>query len=79
MLRIISAGLGAVATYVLLVLFVGGVQTQVFLTAVVVGLIITIAFPWIISLMVSRRVKDQRKDEIDREVEEALADRSREG
>ena len=44
MLRIISAGLGAVATYVLLILFAGGAQSQAYLTAVVVGLIITIAF-----------------------------------
>lgn len=79
MLRIISAGLGAVATYVLLILFAGGAQSQAYLTAVVVGLIITIAFPWIISLMVSRRVKDQRKEQIDREVEEALAEKSRGG
>ena len=79
MQRIIGAGLGAIATYVLLILLVGTAQSQTFLVAIVVGLIISILWPWIITLMVARRVRDQRKDEIDREVQEALAEKSREG
>ena len=79
MQRIIGAGLGAIATYVLLILLVGSAQSQTFLVAVIVGLIISILWPWIITLMVSRRVKAQRKDEIDREVQEAIAEKSREG
>lgn len=79
MQRIIGASLGAIATYVVLILFAGTTQSQVFLVAVVVGLIISILWPWLITLMVARRVKDRRKEEIDREVQEALAQKSREG
>jgi cell shape-determining protein MreD len=79
MQRIIGAGLGAIATYVLLILLVGTAQSQTFLVAVLVGLVISILWPWMITLMVARRVRDQRKHEIDREVQEALAEKSREG
>lgn len=79
MQRIIGAGLGALATYVLLILFVGTAQSQVFLVAVVVGLIVSIVWPWVITLMVTRRVRDRRKEEIDREVQEQLAQKSRDG
>ncbi len=79
MQRIIGAGLGALATYVLLTLFAGTAQSQVFLIAVIVGLIVSIFWPWVIALMVARRVKDRRRDEIDREVQEQLAQKSREG
>jgi len=79
MQRIIGAGLGALATYVLLILFAGTAQSQTYLVAVIVGLVISILWPWIITLMVARRVKDRRKEEIDREVQEALAQKSREG
>ena len=73
MLRIIGAGLGAVATYVLLILFAGSAQSQVYLTAVGVGLVISIAWPWIINLMVAGRVRDRRREEIAREVQERSA------
>lgn len=79
MQRIIGAGLGALATYVLLILFAGTTQSQVYLTAVIVGLVVSILWPWIIALMVDRRVKDRHKEEIDREVRDQLAEKSREG
>jgi len=79
MLRIIGAGLGALATYVLLIILAGSGQSQVYLAAVIVGLLVSIVWPWIIALMVDRRVKDRRKDEIDREVKEQLAEKSRGG
>jgi preprotein translocase subunit SecF len=77
MQRIIGAGLGAIVTYVLLILFAGTAQSQTFLMAVLIGLVVTIAWPWIIALMVARRVRDQRREEIDREVQERLAQKSR--
>lgn len=79
MQRIIGAGLGALATYVLLILFAGTTQSQVYLAAVIVGLIVSIVWPWMISLMVNRRIKDRRKEEIDREVKQQLAEKSRDG
>jgi len=77
MQRIIGAVLGAVTTYLLLMLLVGSAGSQTYLGAVLIGLAVTIAWPWLISLMVSRQVRDRRKDEIDREVQEQLAQKSR--
>ena len=76
MLRIIGAALGALATYVMLILLVGGTASQTYLVAVVVGLVISVVFPWIIELMVSRRERDRRRAAADREAEEQLAQRS---
>ena len=59
-------------------IFAGTAQSQVFLVAVIVGLVVSIVWPWAIALMVDRRVKDRRKEEIDREVKDQLAQRSRE-
>ncbi len=79
MLRILSAILGAAVSYVLLIILVGTTQSQEFLIAIVVGAVITIGFPWVIALMVSRRVRDERQAEIDRAAQEQLAQKSREG
>lgn len=79
MIRILSAILGAAVSYVLLIILAGTGQSQVFLVAIVVGAVIAIGFPWVIALMVGRRVRDERQAEIDREVKEQLAQKSREG
>ncbi|MEP6639692.1 MAG: hypothetical protein ABJC39_10125 [Chloroflexota bacterium] len=79
MLRILSAILGGAVTYVLLIVLAGTAESQNFLIAVVVGVAIAIGFPWLIDLMVGRRVRDQRRAEIDREVQDRLAQKSREG
>ncbi len=79
MLRILSAILGAAVSYVLLIILAGTAQSQNFLIAIVVGAVITIGFPWVIALMVSRRVRDERQTEIDRAAQEQLAQKSREG
>lgn len=76
MLRIIGVALGALATYVLLILLVGGTSSQTYLIAVVVGLVISVIFPWIIELMVSRRERERRRQAADREAEAQLAQRS---
>ena len=76
MQRIIGAVLGALATYLLLVVLVGGVSTQVFLIAVGIGLIITIVWPWVIELMLSRRAATRRREISEREVQDELARKS---
>jgi branched-subunit amino acid ABC-type transport system permease component len=76
MLRIIGAALGALATYVMLILLVGGISSQTYLIAVVVGLVISVIFPWIIELMVSRRERERRRAAADREAQDQLAQRS---
>ncbi len=70
--RIIGAGLGALATYLLLVLFAPNVETQVYVIAVIVGFIVTVAWPWVIAFLLARRVKERRQNEINREVEDQL-------
>ena len=76
MLRIIGAALGALATYVLLILLVGGTSSQTYLIAVVAGLVISVIFPWIIELMVSRRERERRRAAAGREAQDQLAERS---
>ncbi|MEA2619781.1 MAG: hypothetical protein QOC97_554 [Chloroflexota bacterium] len=79
MQRIIGAVLGAVVTYLVLMAFAGTEGSQTYLAAILIGLVVTIAWPWIIALTVARQVKDRRRDEIDREVQEQLAQKSRGG
>lgn len=73
MQRIIGAVLGALATYLLLVILVSGVATELLAAPVVVGLVITIVWPWAVELMGGRRADARRKAAIDREVQEQLA------
>ncbi len=77
MQRIIGIGFGAITTYILLVAFAGAAQSQVYLTAVAIGLAIAVVWPWFINLVVARRVKERRREEVDREVEARLADKVR--
>ena len=79
MQRIIGAVLGALATYLLLVILVGGVSTQLFAIAVGIGLIVTIVWPWAIELMASRRATARRKAAKDREIQDQLAQKSEGG
>jgi branched-subunit amino acid ABC-type transport system permease component len=76
MQRIIGAVLGALVTYVLLVILVGGVSTQTFLIAVGIGLIVTIVWPWVIELMVARRATARRKAASEREAQDQLLQKS---
>jgi cell shape-determining protein MreD len=41
--------------------------------AALVGLVVALIWPWIMGLIMVRRVRQRRQDEIDKEVQEALA------
>lgn len=69
MLHIIGVGIGGLATYVLLIIMVGTQYSDTYLTAIVIGAIVTLAWPWFIGLMLARRVKDLRDDQIQKEVD----------
>ena len=69
MLRIIGVGIGGLVTYVLLIIMVGTQYSDTYLTAIVIGAIVTLAWPWFIGLMLARRVKDLRDDQIQKEVD----------
>jgi hypothetical protein len=76
MQRIIGAVLGALATYLLLIVLVGGASSQSFLIAVVTGLVVSIVWPWGIELMAARRATARRKAARDREAKDQLAQKS---
>jgi hypothetical protein len=77
MQRFIGVVLGALATYLILVLFApkdGSDATSVYLTAAVVGAIVSFLWPWVIGLMLARRAKARRDDRIEDEVQRQLAE-----
>jgi cell shape-determining protein MreD len=41
--------------------------------AALIGLVVALIWPWIMGLIMVRRVRQRRQDEIDKEVQEALA------
>jgi hypothetical protein len=78
MQRIIGIGLGALATFALLVLLKPGVDggdpNQGYLIATVVGAIVSLAWPWVIGFVLVRRARDRREDAIEKEVQKQLAE-----
>ncbi len=81
MQRIIGIVLGAVVTYLLLVLLAGtaGDLSRSFGIAVIVGALVSLAWPWVVGFYVGRRVKEHRDEEIQREVEKQLAEERKTG
>lgn len=86
MQHIIGVILGALATFVLLVLFTGpdgprivSDATQGYLVAVVVGAIVALAWPWVIGIILVRRAKDRRDDQIQKEVQKQVDAQNRQG
>jgi xanthine/uracil permease len=76
MQHIIGVGIGAIVTYVLLFVMVGSQYTDKYLPAVVIGAIVALAWPWVIGLVLARRVKNRRDAQIQAEVERQVADKS---
>ena len=74
MQRIIGILLGGLTIYALLnIMDAFGADTQPkYLLAVVVGMVVALVWPWFIALVVARRVRAKRKEEIDREVQEQV-------
>jgi preprotein translocase subunit SecF len=76
MQRIIGIVLGAVASYLVLVVLLGttGDAPRDYAIAVAVGAIVALVWPWIVAVYVGRRVKERRDEEVQREVEKQLAE-----
>ncbi len=70
--HIIGVVIGAVATYVLLIIMVGSQFSDKYLPAVVIGAIIALLWPWFIGLMLARRVKNRRDAQIQAEVDKQM-------
>lgn len=71
--HIIGTAIGALVTYVLLIILVPGPTYSQFLPAVVIGAIVAMIWPWFIAFMLARRVKNKRDEQIQSEVEKQMA------
>lgn len=79
MQRFIGIVLGALATFIVLVIYNATTFTDAipaYGIAVVVGAIVSLLWPWVIGIWFIRQAKARRDAEIDKEVQKQLADRS---
>ena len=70
--HIIGVGIGAVVSYVLLWIMVGSQYSDKYLPALLIGAIVALAWPWFIGLMLARRLKNRRDDQIQKEVDQQM-------
>lgn len=73
--RIIGFILGGLTIWVLLNItnaLAGDAQPK-YALSILIGLLVALLWPWVIGIVLVRRAKDRRKEEIDREVAEQLA------
>jgi preprotein translocase subunit SecF len=62
--RIVGIALGAVVTYLLLVILLGSEYSDRYLWAVVIGAIVALVWPWFIALVLARYVTNKRNEQI---------------
>jgi hypothetical protein len=74
--NIIGAAVGALVTYLLLVIMVGGPADK-FVAPVVIGAIVSAAWPIAIGFWLARRAKARRDDKISAEVERQVAEQTK--
>lgn len=75
--RLIGVSLGAVVTYLLLVLTnIGSSPEQNYALAVIAGAIVSFLWPWVIGWYLVRRAKDRRDEQISKEVDRQVAEKS---
>jgi len=76
MQRIIGIVLGAVVTYLALVLLdaTSGDATPKYGLAVVIGALVSLLWPWVIGFILVRRAKARRSNQVDKEVDKRLAE-----
>jgi uncharacterized membrane protein (DUF485 family) len=86
MQHFIGVVLGALATFILLVFFNGPEgprivtdTNQAYLISVIVGAIVALAWPWVIGLILVRRAKGRRDDQIQKEVQKQVDAQNRQG
>ena len=77
--RIIGFILGGLTIWVLLNITnaLSGDTQPKYLLSIVVGLLVVVLWPWVMGIILVRRAKQRRSDEIDREVQEQLAKQNR--
>ena len=76
--RIIGAGIGALATYLLLIIFgPKGADASMYVMPVIVGALVALLWPWVIGLILARRVKARLDEKISAEVERQVAEQTK--
>jgi cell shape-determining protein MreD len=76
MIRRITGIILGVLAFLLVYWLTGGTATPAtpnWALSLLVGLVVALIWPWIMGLIMVRRVRQRRQDEIDKEVEEQLA------
>jgi len=74
--HIIGVVIGAIVSYLLLIIMVGSEFSDKYLPAIVIGAIVALLWPWFIGLLLARRVKNRRDEQIQAEVERQMAGKS---
>ena len=69
--RIIGSVVGAAVTWLVLVVTNASTSPQ-YVTAVVIGAIATVLWPLVIGIVLARRVKSRRDDQIQKEVDRQI-------
>ncbi len=79
--RITGIVLGVVAFFVVFWL-TGGMATPAtpnWALSILVGLVVALIWPWIMGLIIVRRARQRRQNQIDKEVQRQLAEQQRNG
>ena len=80
MIRRITGIILGVLAFLLVYWLSGGMATPStpnWALSLLVGLVVALLWPWIFGLIMVRRVRQRRQDEIDKEVQEQLAKQNR--
>ena len=77
MQRVIGIVLGAVVTYLILLLMdaTSGEATIRYGLAVVIGAVVSLLWPWVIGFFLVRRAKQRRDNQIDKEVDKRMSEK----
>jgi len=77
MQRVIGIVLGAVVTYLILLLMdaTSGEATIRYGLAVVIGAVVSLLWPWVIGFFLVRRAKQRRENQIDKEVDKRMSEK----
>lgn len=75
--RLIGVSLGAVVTYLLLVLLNVGSNEANYATAVIIGAIVSFIWPWFIAWFLVRRHRNKQQEQISREVDRQVNEQTK--
>jgi cell shape-determining protein MreD len=69
--HVIGSAIGGLVAWLVLVLTNASSSPQ-YVTAVVIGAIASMLWPWVIGIFLARRIKQRRQDEIQKEVDKQV-------